>query len=103
MYDHAFMDFAASESTQLDSDAAWLAWCDRAEAILGHDLDGDDSVESKAAGKSDGYSLDGAYDAFLDGVTADGYAQAVKADPAYRGGVRWCDEPVEAEARGATA
>lgn len=92
MYDHAFMDFAAGESAQLNSDAAWLAWCDRAETILGHDLDGDDSAESKAAGKADGYSLDGAYDAFLDGVTADGYAQAVKSSPAYRGGLRHCDE-----------
>lgn len=92
MNDHAFMNFAASESAQLDSDAAWLAWIYHAEAILDHDLDGDDSAESKAAGKSDGYSLDGAYDAFLDGVTPEGYAQAVKTNPAYRGGVRWCDE-----------
>jgi len=94
MDNHAFMDFATSESAQLDGDAAWLAWCDRAEAVLGHDLDGDDSAESKAAGKSDGYSLDGAYGAFIDGVTADGYAQAVKSNHAYRGGLRHCDEGV---------
>ena len=83
-YDHAFMDFAASESAQLESDAAWLAWVRRAEAILGHDLDGDNSANSRAAGTADGYSLDDAYDAYLRHERADDYARAVKSDPAYR-------------------
>lgn len=92
MYDHDFMDFAASESAQLNSDASWMAWIDRAEAILGHDLDGDNSAPAKAQGRSDGFSLDDAYDAFLDGITPTAYAAAVKSDPAYRGGIRWIDE-----------
>ena len=91
-YDHPFMDFAVGESAQLDADAAWSAWVKRAEAVLGHNLDGDDSAPARAAGKIDGYSLDGAYDAFCASVTVDAFVRTVMANPVYRGGTRWIDE-----------
>ena len=96
-FDHEFMDFAAIESAQLDgsdADRAWLAFVKRAEKLLGHSLDGDDYAEVIAAGRSDGYSLDGAYDAWLAGGTPDTYVAAVRTNPAYRnnGGLRWADE-----------
>lgn len=95
MYNHAFMDFAASESVQIEGNAgdrAWFAFCNRVEIILGHDLDGDDCADSRAAGKNDGYSLDGAYDAWRAGTKADDYAASVRANPDYRGGLRHIDE-----------
>ena len=40
---------------------AWLRWAAKVEAILGHDLDGDQD--------SDGYSIDGANDLYEDGCS----------------------------------
>ena len=82
--DHPFMAFAMQESAQFDSCGEWLAWVERAEAFLGHDLDGDNSAEARVAGTSDGYSLDGAYDAFCAGSTAEAYVRSVKSNPAYK-------------------
>ena len=91
-YDHPFMAFAMQESAQLDSCDEWLAWVQRAEAAIGHDLDGDESAPARVAGKSDGYSLDGAYDAFCAGATVDAYVRATKSNPAYRGRAPRIDE-----------
>lgn len=44
-------------------------WADRVERIVGHDLDGDQS--------EDGYSLDGALEAFESGMTAKDYARQI--------------------------
>lgn len=46
-------------------------WAARAEAILGHDLDGDQ--------ETDGFSLDFAFVAFKAGMTAKEYATLVQA------------------------
>lgn len=67
--EHAFMDFVRSESYVSPSEKRWLAWVRKAEKLLGHDLDGNQN--------RDGYSLDFAHDAFMDGVTADQYAAEV--------------------------
>ena len=47
----------------------WLHWIDEVEALLGHSADGDESL--------DGYSLDGAYDAYRAGFTPVEYWQGV--------------------------
>ena len=61
-----FMRFAASENAALRP-SAWERWAQAVEAALGFDLDGDDSDDARRAGTSDGYSLDGAYDAWRRG------------------------------------
>ncbi len=50
------LEFAAIESAQLQ-DTDWDRWIRAVERDLGHDLDGDQDV--------DGYSMDGAGDAFF--------------------------------------
>lgn len=70
------MNFAASESAALEP-CAWERWYDAAEKMLGHDLDGDDSEEARAAGTADGYSVDGAYDAWRAGITVAQYTKQV--------------------------
>lgn len=62
--------FAQTESLALDADIVWLRWCRRAEDMLGHDLDGDQAA--------DGYSIDGAYDAFREGASVVEYVLDVK-------------------------
>lgn len=61
-----FMHFAASESAALQP-TDWEVWAERVERVLGHDLDGEDSDAARQAGTSDGYSLDGAYEAWRSG------------------------------------
>lgn len=66
--------FAMLESAMLDtpSDRRFSAFVAKVEQLLGvDDLDGDDAI--------DGYSLDGASDAFDDGATAAEYAADVRA------------------------
>lgn len=58
------IEFAALESAQLGL-SKWDAWIKHARQLVGHDLDGDQAV--------DGYSLDGAHDAFERGETVHEY------------------------------
>lgn len=60
----------AIESAALEP-TAWERWATRAERIAGHSLDGD--------GATDGYSLDEAYDAWQEGVTAADYVNRIRA------------------------
>jgi len=80
MNGHAFegshLEFAASESAAL-APTDWERWFARAERLIGHDLDGDDSEAAHAAGTADGYSVDGAYDAWRAGLTVEQYAAQV--------------------------
>lgn len=63
------LEFAASESAALVP-TAWETWISQAERVVGHNLDGDQRV--------DGYSYDGAYDAFKAGRTAAQYVRTVQ-------------------------
>ncbi len=63
------LEFAAEESRQIDSDVVWERWCDRVEKLLGHSLDGNQSL--------DGYSLDYALERFKAGWVPEGYAAEV--------------------------
>ena len=47
------------ETTVSPIEHAWLNWVDEVESFLGHSLDGDQ--------RTDGYSLDYAYDLFMQG------------------------------------
>ena len=82
-YDHPFMAFAAAESAALDDCTEWRRWLSRVKSILGHDLDGDNTAEARTAGTADGYSLDGAYDAYEARIPSSEYARRVQSDPAY--------------------
>lgn len=62
--------FAQAESLSLDADDRWLSWCRRAEDMLGHTLDGDES--------RDGYSIDGALGAFAEGSSVVEYVLDVR-------------------------
>ncbi len=73
-----FMHFAACESAALQP-TGWERWAERVEKMLGFDLDGDDSEAAREAGTSDGYSLDGAYEAWRRGDTAEQHVAAVRA------------------------
>lgn len=75
------IEFAAIESAALEP-TNWDRWVNRAEKAVGHDLDGDDSAEARANGTADGYSLDGAYDAWRGGLTVAQYAAKVAASKA---------------------
>lgn len=68
--EHPFMDFVASESYVSPTEKRWLAWVKKVEKLLGHNLDGNQNT--------DGYSLDFAHDAFMDGATADEYVAEVR-------------------------
>lgn len=70
------LEFAAAESVALET-TGWDRWFAAAEKAVGHDLDGDDSDIARAAGTADGYSVDGAYDAWRAGMTVAQYAQQV--------------------------
>jgi hypothetical protein len=63
------------EAEQHETSAArsWYRWYRRAVALVGHDLDGDQS--------EDGYSLDGAYEAWRQGVSPEAHARAVNPAP----------------------
>jgi hypothetical protein len=73
------LEFAALESYVSPQEKNWIKWTEKVEAILGHDLDGENSEAAKAVGTADGYSLDEAHDAWLANVTAEQYAVEVEA------------------------
>lgn len=60
-----------------EQDTAWDRWIDRAERLFGRSLDGDQV--------DDGYSMDGAFDAFRDGCTAAEYVGRVRDERERRG------------------
>ena len=62
------------------SERAWLRWVDAVEVILGHDLDGNQSLKH---GPDDGFCIDYALEAFERGETAAQHASTIKARPAY--------------------
>ena len=62
------LDFALLESAALAKNPFEI-WAEKVKTIVGHDLDGDDG--------EDGYSLDGAFDAYQSGATVDEYARRV--------------------------
>jgi len=68
--DHPFAIHMATESYVSPYERRWLAWVKKAEKLLGHSIDGDQD--------RDGYSLDGAHDAFADGLTIEEYVQEVR-------------------------
>ena len=53
-----------------DKPTAWEAWVKSVESMIGHSLDGDQTI--------DGYSLDYAYETFRCGTTAREYAAHIK-------------------------
>jgi hypothetical protein len=63
------LQLAASESFVSGTERRWLAWVEKVEGMLGHSLDGDH--------RKDGYSLDYAHEAFLEGASAVEYALAI--------------------------
>jgi hypothetical protein len=69
--DHPFEALRRSESYVSPGEREWLRWVAKAEKLAGHDLDGNQD--------RDGYSLDYAYDAFCDGLTAADYLAEIKA------------------------
>ncbi len=62
------LELGALESAAIDS-TPWEKWADKVEAALGHSLDGDQA--------SDGYSVDGAYEAYCQGMSIQQYVAAV--------------------------
>lgn len=68
LQDHPMAVFHAAEQASI-TEIQWLHWIDEVEALLGHSADGDESL--------DGYSLDGAYDAYRAGFTPVEYWQGV--------------------------
>lgn len=70
--EHPFMDFVRGENHVSAADRAWDKWINRAEGLLGFELDGDEA--------RDGYSIDGAYAEFKAGLPAAGYAVMVRAN-----------------------
>lgn len=86
MYDlneHPQAVFAAAESAGLNP-TAWDRWIAKAEKLIGHNLDGDDSDAAKAAGIACGYSLDEAFDHFKRGTTPEAYVTLVSTSSRYR-------------------
>ncbi len=79
--DHPFSaENIARESGASDkSEAAWFRWIDKAEKLIGHDLDGDD-----VGGVGCGYSWDEASDYFDRGVTPHAYVVMVGSRLRYR-------------------
>lgn len=65
------VEFGLAESAAATCHTAWDRWIDKAKKLAGHDLDGDQ--------REDGYSLDGAYDAFCDGHTPEQYVASITA------------------------
>lgn len=63
------LEFAALESRALEPHP-WDIWIEEAERLAGHDLDGDDDIE--------GYSLDGAHDAFEAGQSPADYVRTIQ-------------------------
>lgn len=63
-------EFIQIENFQSKSEKKWFKWIDQCEKKCGHSLDGDQS--------KDGYSIDFAYDAFLDGCSVEAYCASLK-------------------------
>lgn len=80
--DHPFSpESVARESGEPDrSERAWLRWLDKAEKLLGHDLDGDDRNYAGC-----GYSMDESYEKFREGLSPEAYIALVKARDRYVG------------------
>lgn len=55
------------ESSQAVNETDFEKWARKAESIMHHDLDGDEST--------DGYSIDSAFDAFQRGMSPEEYAR----------------------------
>lgn len=87
MYDdlneHPQAIFAAAESEALNA-TPWERWVAKAERLIGHNLDGDDSDAAKAAGIACGYSLDEAHDYYRRGATPEAYVVMVSTRDRYR-------------------
>jgi hypothetical protein len=66
------LDFAALEA-RAHEPHPWDHWLADAERLAGHDLDGDDEIE--------GYSLDGAHDAFERGESPAAYVASIRSRP----------------------
>jgi len=77
------LEFAATESRALDV-TSWDRWIGKAEKLIGHDLDGDDSAAAQAAGTACGYSLDEARTAFAAGVNPHAFVTMVATRDRYR-------------------
>ena len=69
------LEFAQMENFQSKDEKEWLSWVGTVEAMLGHDLDGDQS--------ENGYSIGYAYDNFKLGVTTTEYVKGVRSTPHY--------------------
>jgi len=67
--DHPFAVHMATESAGLKKDD-WEYWAEKAEALAGHDLDGNQ--------ETDGYSIDFAYDAYKAGQTPEDYVASIE-------------------------
>ena len=61
------IEFGLNESRQAVTETEFEKWAREAEAIMRHDLDGDETI--------DGYSLDSAFDAFERGFSPEEYAR----------------------------
>ena len=70
------MEFAAAESSALEP-TSWDRWIAKAEKLIGHSLDGNDSVAARANGSAVGYSLDEALDMFRAGTEPQAYVAMV--------------------------
>lgn len=82
--DHPFSpQSVAAESGESNSERAWLRFCDEAERLLGHDLDGSD-LPSEATGC--GYSIDEALDVWKAGKSAHAYVAMVASRDRYDNG-----------------
>ena len=79
------MEFAAAESEGLKP-TAWDRWIEKAEKLIGHDLDGNDTEQAQREGTADGYSLDEALEAFEGGATPHAYVAMVGSRERYRRG-----------------
>lgn len=80
--DHPFSreNIAYESGAPSSSERAYFRWCAKVEALLGHDLDGNDAAETGC-----GYSLDEACDIFDSGTSPEDYVEEIKARPRYLG------------------
>lgn len=78
--DHMFL----WELENNDADAPWTRWCDKLESLVGHDMDG--------SLMEDGYSLDWAYEMYLEGLTPETAKIRVDHEKAILHRLRWGNE-----------
>jgi len=62
-------ELADAEAAAL-APTAWERWADKAEAIFGHSLDGDEP-------SGDNYSMDSAYEAYKANITPEAYVSTI--------------------------